>query len=194
MGKVSKKEKTEAVKKNPKDAKGHLGYHKFIFDKGLPEYWEEVYRLNYKRLKRYYWKEKYITNPIMAICIERIAYLNTQLLFMESDDYKDIYGALLEKQDMMKKHAQLQQMLNKALEQLMKYTEVKVVPNRNITTIKKKEIRSVKDASELSDRELQEQIRERLQSVEVTLRRETTEEQSSQLGEGLHREIPVDKR
>jgi hypothetical protein len=171
----------------------HLHYKKYIFEKNLPPKWEDIYRLTFKRLKRFYWKEKYVTNPLMAIILERVAYLNTKLQYMESSDFiidsEDIKALL----DFEKKHSTIQQELIKSLEQLMKYTEVKVVPNRVNVKVTKKQIEKASDVIRLSDRELNEQIRERISSTEVTVRGTEEKEESFPLDEGLHRTLPLDQ-
>lgn len=171
----------------------HLHFKRYLFPKGLPEEWEKVYRLTFKRLKRYYWKEKYVTNPIMAIILERIAYTQARLQYMESDDYTKNFPGLTEKLDFEKKHNSIQKDLLKSMEQLMKYTEVKVVPNRVNVKVQKKRIETSEDVQQLSDNELQRQIKGYLESTTVTVRGEAKETEPSQLDKGLHGEVSMDK-
>lgn len=150
--------KEKKQKQKTKDAKGHLGRHKFIFPKNLPEYWEEVYRIQFKRFKRKYSNEKYITDPTVAVLVEGLAYLNTRLQYVESKDYfTEEIKVLEDKFEFERLHDRIQTNLLKAITQIERLTKI-IVVNRPPKKDVEVEVLSVSDVMKLSDEEISKKI------------------------------------
>ena len=79
----------------------------------------ELYESLYRGLLKYYKKKEYSSNPVFAIILERIAYITAKL------KYADLYPRIFDSESFANIYNSYMRQLLNALEQLMKYTEVK---------------------------------------------------------------------
>jgi len=116
-------------------------YKHLLFYSAFPDEWKVLYKALYKRLVRYYTKERDFKNPTFEIILEKIAYLATKLKYAESIDTTPQYSD---------KYSRILRALLSTLEQLMKYTEVVVKKTETVH----------KEISKKSDKELEDEIKQ----------------------------------
>jgi len=121
-------------RKLTKDTPIKFSYKMKIMPKQLPEKWYNLYRLRYSKYSNFYKKNRGLLNPMFDVLVEKIAFLSVFLLYIESPDYgknpetgkSDGTVSMLNPlylEDYVKAVAGL----NKVMEQMMKYTEVKII-------------------------------------------------------------------
>jgi len=87
---------------------------------GFNEDWaNDLYEALYRGLIRHYKLANYSSNPVFLIILERIAYITTKL------KYADLYPRIFDSESFANIYNSYMRQLLNALEQLMKYTEVK---------------------------------------------------------------------
>ena len=128
-------------------ASGEFSYKRIIYDKKLPDKWNNLYRYRYGKLRDYYLNVKKRDNPLYDIILEKIAFISVYTLYVESGDYKEFpidnplyiadYSMIIDK-------------MLKVLDKLLQYTEVKINVKREM------DIPGIgpDDIGELSDDEL----------------------------------------
>jgi len=147
----------------------HLTQHKFIFPKNLPEEWEKLYVIQFKRFKKKYSGEKYISDPTTAVLVERLAYLNARLEYIESPDYhKKEIEVLEDKFEFERLHDRIQTNLLKAIGQIERFAK-RVFVKEPEEKKHEQEVLTVSDLTKLSDEEISDRIN-RATEVKITPR------------------------
>ena len=166
------------VKTVLKDGK-EIGYDKVMFEKQLPEYWYRKYVLTYKKFRRHYGIKRG-ANPIHEVLLEKIALISTKMLYYESPDFFKETGVPIENPLYMGKYDDLLKQMVRLIDQIQRYTEAKPVATSKSANLKINVNTTAKELKELSDADIDTQIRQLVsgaeEPIEVSVDGETEEE------------------
>jgi hypothetical protein len=139
---------------NEKSGKIKLRHAKLTDDKSLPPFWQRIYCMELRRLRTYYKKFVKIDNPIYSILFEKVSYIAVKLRYIESEDFLYENDVDMEDPAFLKEYNNLISVLNKTMDQIMKYTEV------SKKAVRKEELKFSINAKSMKKDELDEAISE----------------------------------
>lgn len=104
-------------------------YQTKIYTKKLPPKWNSLYRYRYTKYMKYYKEVKKNNNPLYEIIIEKIAFISVYALYVEAGDYENLP---IDNPLYMNEYTAIIDKLVKVLDQLLKYTEIKITASKEL--------------------------------------------------------------
>lgn len=152
------KERKEALDNGDFTADRKINYYQIFHEKDLPYYWFQVYKLEYSRLRKWYGLKRKEGHPLFDLILEKVAYVKTKMLFVESPDFYKITGLKIDNPKYYSEYTKIMNNLVKVLEQIMKYTEStkKETKSETKSLTLVKEMKSIEG---MSEEEIEEEIR-----------------------------------